>query len=110
MEYASLRENLQGTRRSIVPYDEDKSTPELQERRRRLANQLDALSLQLTARTDALEGIIPSGPRITPEQLCTGDQSIRGFLIDGDSEYNQQDHFLGVVTWPDRITRPDDKG
>ena len=73
------------------------------------------MSLQLTARTDALEGIIPSGPRITPEQLRTGDQSTRGFLLEGESEYNPQDqqyvsHFLGVVTGPDKITRPDDKG
>ena len=51
MECASLREDLLATRRSIVPYDEDKLTPELQQQRRGLANQLDALSLQLTART-----------------------------------------------------------
>ena len=97
------------------PYTKDKLTPELQAQRKRLENQLEALSLQLTARTDALEGIIPSGPRMTAEQLCTGDQSIRGFLLDGESEYNPQDqqyvsHFLGVVTGPDKITRPDDKG
>ena len=76
-ECALLREDLQSTRRSIIPYDENKLTPELQEQRRRLANQLDALSLQLTARTDALEGIIPSGPHITPEHLWTGEQSTR---------------------------------
>ena len=65
MECASLRENLLGARRSIVPYDEDKLTPELQEQRRGLVSQLDALSLQLTARTNALEGISPSVPHIT---------------------------------------------
>ena len=86
-----LREDLQSARRSIIPYDKNKLTPELQEQRRGLVNQLDALSLQLTERTDALEGIIPLEPHITPEHLCTGEQSTRGFLIDGDSEYNLQD-------------------
>ena len=33
-ECASLREDLQGARRSIIPYDENKLTPELQEQRR----------------------------------------------------------------------------
>ena len=67
MDCAVLREELLSARRSIIPYDEGKLTQELQEQRTRLENQLENLSLQLTARTDALECIIPSGPRITPE-------------------------------------------
>ena len=74
MNCAMPREELLSARRSIVPYSEDKLTPELQDQRTRLKDQLENLSLQLTARTDALECIIPSGPRITPEQLCVGDQ------------------------------------
>ena len=110
MNCATLREELLSARHSIVPYSEDKLTPKLQDKRTRLKDQLENLSLQLTARTDALECIIPSGPRITPEQLCIGDQSTRGLQLEGESEYNPQDqqymsHFLGVVRSPDQITR-----
>ena len=114
MNCARLREELLSARRAIIPYHENKLAPELKDQRTRLIDQLENLSLQLTAKTDALECIIPSGPRITPEQLCIGDQSTRGLQLEGESEYDQQDpqyipHFLGLVT-TNNVTRPDNKG
>ena len=47
MNCARLREELLSARRSIVPYSEDKLTPELQDQRTRLKDQLENLSLQL---------------------------------------------------------------